>query len=224
MKRLLRSRPVQAALVRLVTWYLDLTLRTKRWTLDGAEHLASPRAGAPAIIAFWHEVLPVIPALVEHSRQMDDYRAVPIHFLVSRHRDGRLIGAIMQRFRLVAVFGSSSRGGAAAMFNMVKLLRSGAIIGITPDGPRGPRREAAAGVAQLAALAGVPVIPCGAAITHGRRLGTWDRMILPLPFGRGVLTCRPPITVDRDAWQDALPRITEELNHAMRRAERLCAR
>jgi lysophospholipid acyltransferase (LPLAT)-like uncharacterized protein len=224
MRRLFRSPRVQVVLVRVFAWYLDLTLRTKRWTLDGAEHLAPAREGAPAVIAFWHEVLPLIPALVERSRQAEDYRTIPIHFLVSRHRDGRLISAIMHRFRLTPVFGSSSRGGAAALFSMVKLLRAGVIIGITPDGPRGPARQAASGVAQLAALAGVPIIPCGGAVTMGRRLGTWDRMILPLPFGRGVLSCRPAITVDRESWQDAVPLITAELNAAMEQAERLCAR
>jgi lysophospholipid acyltransferase (LPLAT)-like uncharacterized protein len=222
MKWLLQHARVQAMLIRVFAWYLDMALRTRRWTVDGAEHLAPHRAGAPAIVAFWHETLPLMPALVRRSGQMEDYRSPPIHFLVSRHRDGRLIGAMMRRFGPEPVFGSSSRGGAAAMLGMIRLLRGGAIIGITPDGPRGPARIAAPGIAQLAAVAGVPVIACGGAITGGRRLGTWDRMILPLPFGRGVLTCRPAIRVERDAWQQAVPLIAEELNRAMAQAEQLC--
>ena len=37
------------------------------------------------------------------------------HVLVSRHRDGRLIGDVAGRFELSMVYGSSTRGGAAGL-------------------------------------------------------------------------------------------------------------
>ena len=223
MKRLFRHRRVRNGLIHLAAWYLDVTLRSKRWTFDGVEHLGFLRSGESAIIAFWHEMLPLMPALAQEARRIPDYVGTDIHFLVSRHNDGQFIGAIMDRFRMTPVFGSSSRGGPAAMHTMARLLRTGALIGITPDGPRGPRRDAAAGVVQLAALAGVPIIPCGGAMTHGPRLSSWDRMMVPLPFGRGVLCCGAPITVPRDAWREALPTVTARMNAAMDRAESLCS-
>lgn len=223
MKRLFRHTRIRNGLIRLFAWYLDVTLRSKRWTIDGAEHLAPLRGGDSALVAFWHEILPLMPVLAQEARRMPNGVTTDIHFLVSRHNDGRFIGAIMDRFHLTPIFGSSSRGGPAAMHTMARLLRTGAVIGITPDGPRGPRREAASGVAQLAALAGVTIIPCGGAMTHGPRLSTWDRMILPLPFGRGVLSCGAPIRVPRDGWREALPIITAEMNAAMDRAEALCS-
>ena len=222
MKRLLQTPQAQAVMARLGAWYLDATLHSKRWTLDGMEHLARHRAGAPAIIAFWHETLPLMPALLDKSRTMADYRPVPVHILVSLHRDGRFIGDLMRYFRMNPVLGSSSKGGASALRSLISLLNGGEIIAITPDGPRGPVRQAAPGVAQLAALTGVPVIPCGGATDRGRRLNTWDRMIAPLPFGRAALSCRPPIIVDRSDWQGAVPLITRELNLACEQAERLC--
>ena len=77
---------------------------------------------------------------------------------------------------------------------------------ITPDGPRGPPRVAAPGVAQLAAMAGVRVLPCAAQTSRRRVLGTWDRMVLPLPWGRGVIVCAPPIMVPRNqVGRAALP-------------------
>lgn len=210
-------------LIRVFAWYLDVTLRSKRWTLMGAEHLLRPSSDESLIVAFWHEMLPLMPVLARSTVTRPEFPGTPIRFLVSRHNDGRFIGEIMDRFNMNPIFGSSSKGGPAALQAMVRSLKSGAIIGITPDGPRGPAREAAAGVAQLAALAGVPVVPVGGAITHGPRLPTWDRMMLPLPFGRGVLICGPPITVTRQDWRDALPRITAEMNAAMGRAKQLCS-
>ncbi len=105
---------------------------------------------------------------------------------------------------------------------MLAALSNGEIVGITPDGPRGPRRQAAAGVAQIAALAGVPVLPCAARTGRRIQLNTWDMMPIPLPFGRGVLVCGAGITVPRDGWQDALPAIADALNEAAEQAEAAC--
>jgi lysophospholipid acyltransferase (LPLAT)-like uncharacterized protein len=45
----------------------------------------------------------------------------------------------MERLGLSVVTGSSSKGGAHALREMIRLLKRGFRIGITPDGPRGPR-------------------------------------------------------------------------------------
>jgi lysophospholipid acyltransferase (LPLAT)-like uncharacterized protein len=96
------------------------------------------------------------------------------------------------------------------------------LVGITPDGPQGPRRLAAAGVVHLAALADVPILPCAARTSRHIQLNTWDRMPIPLPFGRGVMVCGPPIRVGRTGWKTAVPAVTEALNQAAARAEALC--
>jgi lysophospholipid acyltransferase (LPLAT)-like uncharacterized protein len=223
MKFLLRSRPAQYLLPRLLGRYLWLILRTNRWTLDGAENFAPHGAGAPAVFSFWHEHLPLMPALAMLARHSPDYHPAPIHTLVSQHRDGQFIGAVVRLFGIEPVLGSSSRGGADGLRRLRRLLLRGAMIGITPDGPRGPRRQAASGVAQLAALAKVPVLPCAARTSRRIVLNTWDRMAIPLPFGRGVVVCGPAITVPREAWRDALPVIAAAMNRAAERADQICA-
>ena len=95
---------------------------------------------------------------------------------------------------------------------------------ITPDGPRGPRRRAAAGVAQVAELSGIAVLPCAAQTTRRIRLATWDGMVLPLPFGRGAIVCGPPISVPPHGWQSALPVIEAALSEAAEAADVLCSR
>ncbi len=150
-----------------------------------------------------------------------------MHVLVSRHQDGRLIGAIMQAFGVDIVYGSSARrnkdkGGGASLRALTGVLRQGDQIVITPDGPRGPPRKAAAGVAQLAALTQAPIIPCAAQTSRRRVLGTWDGMVLPLPFGRGVLVCATPIVVERDTWTASLPDIEAAMTRAAEKADALC--
>jgi lysophospholipid acyltransferase (LPLAT)-like uncharacterized protein len=220
LKRLLRHPWVQSAGAWLLGLYLCFALRTTRWTLLGAEHLAPHAAGAPAIAAFWHERLPLMSMLWLFSR-----RGAPgqrLHVLVSRHRDGRFIGYVVGRFRISPIYGSSSRGGAAALREMLAVLARGDHVVMTPDGPRGPRRVAAPGVAQLAALSGVPVLPCSAQTSRRWQLRSWDRMVIPRPFGRGVVVCEPSITVGRRDWRAAMPAIEAAMTRAAEQADAAC--
>lgn len=222
MKLILRTPIVQAVLAALVAGYLRFALRTTRWSLEGEAYLQPYAAGAPVVCAFWHEFLPALPAIFWLRRRMPGYRWMQMHALVSQHRDGRLIGEIVKRFDILPVHGSSTRGGASGMRNLLALLKQGDQIGITPDGPQGPRRQAAAGVAQLAALAGVPVLPVAARTSRAKQLRTWDRMRIPLPFARGVMVFGPVVAVPRHDWESCVPLIADALNRVADRAEALC--
>ncbi len=222
LKTRLRRPGVQAFLARAIGLYLAFALRTTRWTLEGAEHLAPVVASGRAVAAFWHERLPLMPALLAQAREgAPGLRAT---VLVSRHNDGRLIGEVMRRFGVAVAHGSSrrdgrDRGGAAGALGLLDAIAQGGIAVITPDGPRGPRRVAAAGVAQLAAWAGVPVLPCAAQTRWRIVLGTWDRMVLPLPFGRGVLVCGAAVDVKRAGWENAVEVIATALTVVADRAD-----
>lgn len=202
MKSLSRSAPVRRALAFLISGYLRLVLRTNRWTFDGAENFAPHRRGAPAVCAFWHEFLPLMPALRMLARRAPDYTAAPIHTLVSQHRDGRLIGQIVRSFGIEPVHGSSSRGGAAGLRRLLDLLRGGAMIGITPDGPRGPCYEVKPGAVIVARRTRAPMLLVGGEFTTAWRLGSWDRFYVPAPFSRVRMRCEL-ITVDQLADRDS---------------------
>ena len=224
MKRLLQRPTIQAVFAKLLGLYLAFALRTTRWSLDGREHMAPHAAGAPVIVAFWHERLTMMPMLWLKARRSPEGRRARnrVHVLSSHHRDGRFIGAVVSRFAINVVLGSSTRGGAKGVRLLLALLAQGDHVAITPDGPRGPRRVAAAGVAQLAALSGTPILPCAAQTTRNWVLHTWDRMVVPRPFGRGVLVCLPPIAIGRESWQEALPAVAAALTRAAERADHLC--
>ena len=86
--------------------------------------------GGPGDVIFWHGRLLMMPHV---------WRAgVPMNMLISQHRDGRLIADTIAHFGLGSVAGSSSKGGAAAVRQIVKAIRAGEYAGVTPDGPRGP--------------------------------------------------------------------------------------
>ncbi len=199
LRRFLRRPSVQSAAARLLGLYLLLVFRTTRWRVEGWEHVP-PRF----LSAFWHEMLPLMPLLVERAQARGLVGRA--HVLVSRHRDGRFIAAGVRRFGVETVHASSSKGGAAGALALLRLVRAGGMIAITPDGPRGPRRVAAPGVAQLSAMAKVPVLPVAGHARWAVTLGSWDRMRLPLPFGRGALVIGAPLPpgVALDAVAQAL--------------------
>ena len=79
---------------------------------------------------------------------------------VSRSRDGDLIAAILERLGYAPTpRGSSSRGGAAALRALVRLVEGGTSISIQTDGPRGPARESKVGIVVLARITGAPIVP-----------------------------------------------------------------
>jgi lysophospholipid acyltransferase (LPLAT)-like uncharacterized protein len=233
-RRLLKSQALQHAAAWLISLYLKFALRSTRWTIEGQAHVAPYIDGGAVIVAFWHERLPVVPALWMRTHTANPHRRVAA--LASRHRDGRFIGGVLENFGVRVVHGSSGsvkpgangarrrdRGGAAGLRALLAALAEGEAVVMTPDGPRGPRRVAAPGVAQLAALAQVPVLPASGQVRHRITLRSWDRMGLPLPFGRGALVCLPPILVPSQDAAAFLPRIERALSEAADRADALCA-
>jgi lysophospholipid acyltransferase (LPLAT)-like uncharacterized protein len=225
LKRFSRSPRVQAVLAWLVGRYLAWALSSTRWTIIGEENLLPFLHDRPMIVAFWHECLPLMSALFIRARRINP--ALRAQVLVSRHNDGRFIGDVMRRFGLEVAHGSSmrdgkSRGGVSGAMSLLGSLESGAYVIITPDGPRGPRHQAAAGVALLAGMSGMAVLPCAAQTNRRRVLSSWDRMILPLPWGRGVIVCGAQIRVARDGARASLPVIAHALGEVAALAQARC--
>lgn len=132
------------------------------------------------VYATWHEML---------WHGIGALRDEGVCVLVSTHRDGELIARVIERqgFRLAR--GSSTRGGAQGLRDLLRAARSGAgDLCITVDGPRGPRRELKDGVLFAAAAAGLPIVPLAIAVDRAWTLGTWDRLIVGQPLAR-VAVC-----------------------------------
>jgi lysophospholipid acyltransferase (LPLAT)-like uncharacterized protein len=187
-KRLLRSDAVRRVACWLIHLYIRLVFATGRWTIEGAEIPRQMRRdGKPFILAFWHGRLLMIP--------MAWQRLAPMHMLISGHRDGRIIADAVRYFDVDSIAGSSNAGGSAALRAMVRHIRDGDCVGITPDGPNGPAMRATSGIVAAARLARAPVIPVTYATRQRRILATWDRFHLPFPFSRGIYLWGEPITV-----------------------------
>ncbi len=217
-KALTRSEAVRNALCWLGAQYIRLVFTTGRWQVVGGDLPAGFwDQGKPFILAFWHGRILMMPYCWR--------RGVSIHMLISQHRDGQIIARTVSHFGIRTVAGSSSKGGSAALRNMLKALKGGQCVGITPDGPRGPRMRASDGIVQVARLSGVPILPCSFSARRRRIMGSWDRFVLALPFSRGAFVWGKPITVPPDASGEALEvarlAVESSLNHISEEADRL---
>lgn len=174
------------------------------------------RSGEHFILAFWHRHLLLMPY---------SYRGRRISVLVSQSRDGELIARTVARLGIDASRGSSSRGGAVGMRSLLRKAEEGCDIAFTPDGPRGPAGVVQPGVILAAAATGWPVWPVALAATRCRRLRSWDRFVVPLPFSAVHFVYGPPLRVERRGDStEAADELKRRLDAAEAEAERWAGR
>ncbi len=201
---------------RLTGWYLLLCNRTTRWTDHGATQVAPAASEGPGVIlALWHGRLLIC---APHAWPRKARRT--LHGLISQSKDGEAIATAVAAIGIRAVRGSTAKagkdkGGAGALKEMIRILRGGDSVALTPDGPRGPRMRATLGIIQLAKLSGAAIVPMSAAVSGQRLADSWDRAAIPTPFGRGVHYWGAPIHVPRDADEAGMEAARLALEHTL---------
>jgi len=214
-KSFIKSDAVRNAACYLLASYIRLVWATGRWEIRNNQQADRYwRDHKPFIISFWHGRMLILPSMWPTTAKM--------HMLISMHRDGELIARAIGHFGHGTVRGSAAKpgsnkdkGGAAALRGMLKALKAGEYVGITPDGPRGPRMRATDGIVTVARMAGVPIMPCSFSCRSRVVLNTWDRFVLPLPFSRGVIIWGEPIFVARDADASGLAAAKAQVEAAL---------
>jgi hypothetical protein len=216
LKRISRAAWTRRLAASTVAWYMRLVRHSGRWAVYGG-HIPAGfwDRDEPFILATWHGRLLMMPLAWR--------RGVAMRMLVSRHRDGELISRTIAHFGVETVRGSSSRNGAGAVRAMVRALRAGISVGITPDAPRGPYMRASRGVVAIAQLSGAAIVPAVYGVARRRVLPTWDRFTVPAPFSRGVFMWGEPLRVAKDEDPVAARlELETRLNALSAEADRAC--
>ena len=158
------------------------------------------------IMACWHGELLMIPYAYTKYRQNPH-----VKLLISEHFDGNLIAKTLSFFKFGAIRGSSTRGGAKALIESIKELKSGYDLGITPDGPKGPRHEVADGIVIMAKKAKSKIVLVEIRPTKYWQLNSWDKFVIPKPFGTIHYYISDLIDVEALELEDAKSIIKEGL-------------
>lgn len=220
----MRSNAVQATLGFILAAYMVLVKYTTRWTIERADQAAPIIGNGEGVIALtWHSRFLMLNSAWKKHWQ-------PPHVLISLSRDGGLVNYTTKFLGLSVIRGSSrkigsgkAKGGSRALLDMKTALDSGACVVITPDGPRGPRQRLGDGPLRLSKMSGRPILPCIFSVKNRKMFNSWDRFILPLPFGRGRIVWGTPVSVMPDASDDDIEtlrqRIEAEMNDLLKGAD-----
>tara|TARA_R110002072_G_scaffold67969_3_gene166096 strand:- start:2126 stop:2869 length:744 start_codon:yes stop_codon:yes gene_type:complete len=228
LKAFTQSAPVQNAVAWILANYMRLCAGTKRWDQRGREHLETvTRHPKGVVAAFWHSRIGL--SFVGWDMKA---RQRPT-MLISRSREGEFIARFARVLNIAVVRGSSrnarkdkDKGGLTAFRAMTRAVENDACMGLTIDGPRGPRQRASLGALKLAQATGAPILIFSWSVTNKMVAKSWDRFVLPYPFGRGVIIWKEPLFVPADADADRLETLRLELenrlNDATREADEAC--
>lgn len=210
-----RGRVLPSIAARLIS-FLGASLRTT-WVNDRPIRARGDR-GEVCIFAFWHNRFLLMPWVYKRVRG-----AKNICVMASRSRDGQYISDVLGGFGFALARGSTSRGGGTAVMEMVEMLKAGMDAAVTPDGPRGPLYRVQPGIILASQLSGAPIVPLTIDTSRRKRLKSWDRFIVPLPFSRCAIVFGDPLTVPRDAGDGAREALRARLEGEMRELDRRAA-
>lgn len=145
-------------------------------------------SGKPFISGLWHNQQ-FFMSFIARNRN--------VCALVSQSKDGEYISRALRFFNIQTIRGSSSRDGKRAFVELIRKVRGGNIVAITPDGPRGPVYQVQQGIIQLSKKTGCPVIPTSCALKRKRLFSSWDRYQIPLPFNRIAVVFGEPVYIEK---------------------------
>jgi lysophospholipid acyltransferase (LPLAT)-like uncharacterized protein len=167
-----------------------------------------PPGRPPVIFAHWHE---------DDLSLVGPHRYQKQSVMISLSKDGDLLAYTMGKLGYRIIRGSSSRGGARGLIQLIRAVREGSDAILTVDGPRGPRHEVKAGIALLSLKTGAPIVTVSAwaqrKILFSR---SWSQTYLPLPFTRLAIgysdqSIPPPVDDSPEALEFCLVAIARDL-------------
>lgn len=181
-------------------WFVYVTSQKK--FVNSENFLKVIKDGKPVILSCWHNRLMMIPFLARHAiiKVNNDYRFMT---LASHHGDGQFVGRVMKKFLFQNIYGSSNNGRKAsrgieltALREIVRGLKSGKGLGITPDGPRGPNQQINSEVVSIARISDSLIIPVSYSCSRFKQFNSWDKFKLPLPFSKLCFYCGEILSTD----------------------------
>jgi lysophospholipid acyltransferase (LPLAT)-like uncharacterized protein len=204
---------------RLGAWVLWAVFRlvsaTLRYRIHDPHGFMTHKEIRQVLFCTWHNRLALsMKAYSIFGRR--HHQAAGLAGLVSASRDGAFLAAILERFGIQPVRGSSSRRGPQALLELTTWAERGYDLAITPDGPRGPRYVVQDGAMALAQVTGLPIVPTSYHLQWKIQLKSWDRFQIPLLFSRCEIIIGQVMRVPREASDAERESLRQQLETEMR--------
>ena len=198
LKKFLKSDFAVNILSKIAYWYIKFIKKTTKWDLRGVSTFYDnlEKYGSVIFVA-WHGRAPMIPPFWDRRKKLKA--------LVSPHRDGQMIASVLRRFGIGNINGSTNENAKGSAVAIMKELKQGTTIAIIPDGPRGPSMTMSLSPVYYAQKAGIPVICVTYSVKNSYIVEkSWDRMLLPKPFNKGICAVSEPFLIPSNATKKQL--------------------
>lgn len=234
-RSLLYSWLVQNLICRIIVGYMWLVyLTSKKQFINHEKFLQAANSQMPVVIAFWHNRLMMMPFLARVARKSNPkYKFMS---LASHHGDGQFVGRVLTVFHFQNIYGSSQNGrnkksrgiDMHALRTIVRGLKNGKGLGITPDGPRGPNQKVNGEVIAMAKISGATILPAAYSCSRFMRVNSWDKFKIPLPFSKLAFYCGDLMVIDKglDKEEEEVMRLKleQEMNFVQEKSWEFCSK
>jgi lysophospholipid acyltransferase (LPLAT)-like uncharacterized protein len=133
------------------------------------------------------------------------------------------MACILNKWGYGLIRGSTRKSGKAVVQKMSKVFENAGIVAVTNDGPKGPPRIAKAGSTSLALKYNVQIITITGSATKYWQMKSWDRFMLPKPFGKIQLIVSPPLNITEElkTAEEEVQHLSDFMNKYQDEADRL---
>jgi len=202
-KRLAASKTINEFGASILYWYIRTCHATTRWQRIGFDEMNKLLGnGQPVMIVLWHERL-------FYSTYLFNRRLGKICAITTDSRMAFFGRCTLRRLGFETVMIDPK--GNPVRFNreVLRRIRKGYSIAISPDGTRGPACVAKRFPIVWARKTQIPIFCVSYSVKRAFRLPTWDHSYIPFPFNRGVLIVR--------RWEEHVPpKASDEQIEALR--------
>jgi hypothetical protein len=201
-----------ALLIYILIRAISLTMRVRYVDRAG---LKEGKLRAAAIYCVWHNRLALsMPAYFNYIKRHND--SAGLVALMSASRDGSLLMAVIGKFGVKPVRGSTSRRGPQALRELTTWAKRGYDLAITPDGPRGPKYVMQEGIVALAQLTGMMIVPVAINVKWKISVKSWDGFQIPLPFSCCEMIYGEPTEVPRETPEADREKLRQRVENILR--------
>ena len=198
-------------------WLFQILFKLNKIEVKGEENLINLiNSGRPIMVCVWHGRL-VFPSWYLRLKTTN------VHAIASRHTDAEIMARVLRRWGYGLIRGSTRKGGKAVVQKMADVFKNAGIIAVTNDGPKGPPRIAKAGSTGLALKYNVQIVTITGSATKFWQMKSWDRSMLPKPFGTIHIIVSPPLDISEkpDTTDEEVKLLSDFMNQYQDEADRL---
>ncbi len=197
--------------------YMRLVVRSSRVDLTALEELfAQRRKGSVLAYAVLHQDIFVAPYLFKNRRVLT---------FANVGDAGDVISAILADVGFLVERGGSSSRVSRLVPVLSRLLarcraerdRHGAVVAFPCDGSKGPPGAVKGGIALFGLRTAAEVYAVKIAASRALYLRTWDRTMIPLPFGRLRALATGPIALPAGNRRDRIEEYRRDIEKALHR-------